>query len=871
MGIERLYADGIEQAYQRGLRSPAPHVDPDFRIGSFLAAGMGGIPSAAMETLGSVRDFSRGIDEQYRASPRGQIVARELERRTGVAPADQPMMPGGEAQRMKAREFGPDPQTAHMADQVFHGLTRFGAKAVGAVVAAGPIGGAALLGSEEANTIYRDLIGRGIDSDTALKVAAVQGAISAAGVVLPISGASMAATTAGKVGATAGLVAAGGPGAYVAQETLARDILQRAGYADEAAKHDPTDPLGLAISAILPAAFGGVALRGALRNTAPMPSVKTEAGVRQAVQLTPEEQAASAEFERSAGNLAELRKEIARQKDPALRQILEAELATQTQAAANAGRGAVAESVARSPEVVDAARVKVLQETVQRSLPESPDAYPRLMEAIDSLAAGERPVVEAVTQVRQWQSLAEFVQSGKWKPGDEARPYPAYEGPDGFLGWVRSQGGIALAEKYDITGEANVVRSNPGGIFRNSGLGRDELARRAADAGYMLPDEAGDSSRFVDLLQGSLMRGERALTLEQQTEAAAWGASNRSMDDRITDLEGRLRMLGEDPSAARGNPEAMEAYLSANQARLIQASTDDAAFRAGDESPEMDALRGRAQQIAQDIRDTDRTLAQFEAELQPLSPVMRRLVQDSLDALNGRRFAAIERKGDFLSARVEGGQVGGTIKPDGLHINFAELDEAARGQGIGVSMYSALIDEAHARGLRVFSDSTVEMPAVRVYEALERRGYDLRRTPGGGELPPSDDLPAGAMFGRGAKDPVFEVLPRNADAPPNLQAANPEAAAPARGAGIDAPPGAAEPGLPAADVQAAGVARTVADQERQIVDAMAVERPDMMVTLPGTNEAVRLADAVEMIRAQQAMDESDAALVRAAVLCDLSP
>ena len=45
----------------------------------------------------------------------------------------------------------------------------------------------------------------------------------------------------------------------------------------------------------------------------------------------------------------------------------------------------------------------------------------------------------------------------------------------------------------------------------------------------------------------------------------------------------------------------------------------------------------------------------------------------------------------------------------------------------------------------------------------------------------------------------------------------------------------------------------------------------MMVALPGTNESVPLSEALEMIRAQQALDESDAALVRAAVLCDLSP
>jgi hypothetical protein len=66
-------------------------------------------------------------------------------------------------------------------------------------------------------------------------------------------------------------------------------------------------------------------------------------------------------------------------------------------------------------------------------------------------------------------------------------------------------------------------------------------------------------------------------------------------------------------------------------------------------------------------------------------------------------------------------------------------------------------------------------------------------------------------------------------------------------------------------------AMTPEQQERQIVEALATERPDMMVTLPGSNESVRLADAMEQIRAQQLLDENDADLVRAAVLCDLSP
>lgn len=730
MGIERLYADGIEQAYQRGLRTPTPAPDLDFRTGSFLAAGFGGLATGLLEQGASFLEGVAAFD-RYSTARRTEMGARvaDPERKAEV---QRGLEAAGRAARMRAQESAPDPQTTHMADQVFHGLTRFGVKAVGSVVAAGPVGGAALLGAEETNTIYRDLTARGIDSETALKVAAVQGAISAAGVVLPVSGAGLATTTAGKVGATAALVGVGGPGAYVAQETLARDILQRAGYADEAAKHDPADLLGLGISTVLPGAFGAVALRGALRSTKPMPAVRTEAGVRDAVQLTPEEQAASDAYERSAANLAELRKEIARQKDPAARQVLEAELAKQTEAAAKAGQGAVAEMAARSPDLVDAARVKVLQETVQRSLPESPDAYPRLMEALDALAAGERVGVPDL--VRPVPSLADFVAAGKYKAAPVVRDA---DGPDTFAAWLRSQGGIDIDEKFDISGDANNVRNNPGGVFRRGGLPTDELASRAAEAGFMLPYQAGDTRAFVDLVQ-TMIRGERVLSLEQQAAAAQRALERQGMDARVADLEARLQRLGEDPAAARGNPEAMEAYLAANERRLLAARVDEVA-RPADDPPEMDALRDQARQIAQDMQDGERTLAQYEADVRPLSPVMRRLVQEELDA------------------------------------------------------------------------------------------------------------------------------------PTTPQAANPEAAAPARGAGDEPAATAADAGRPAADVQASGVARTVADQERRFMESLAADRPDMMVTLPGTNEAIRLGDAVEMIRAQQALDESDADLVRAAVLCDLSP
>ena len=112
---------------------------------------------------------------------------------------------------------------------------------------------------------------------------------------------------------------------------------------------------------------------------------------------------------------------------------------------------------------------------------------------------------------------------------------------------------------------------------------------------------------------------------------------------------------------------------------------------------------------------------------------------------------------NFLSAKSEFGQVGGTIRqPDRfsdtpyLQINYAEVEKASRGKGKGKELYQALIDEAKARGLRVFSDSTVEKPAVNVYKSLEKKGYKLNDMTSG-------SLEDGTVYGAGASKPAFEI------------------------------------------------------------------------------------------------------------------
>lgn len=308
-----------------------------------------------------------------------------------------------------------------------------------------------------------------------------------------------------------------------------------------------------------------------------------------------------------------------------------------------------------------------------------------------------------------------------------------------------------------------------------------------------------------------------------------------------------------------------------------------------------DIERARANPVGDDMR----THAEHEAALtkaeEQISAGERVSVADVAPAVDR---PAIQEKGAYLSAILPDGQVGGTIKADGLHINFAELAPESRGTGQGVAMYAALIDEAHARGLRVFSDSTVEMPAVRVYQALERRGYQIERLPGGGELPPSPDAPAGALFGKGASKPVFEVKPRGGSSgpadlmrferalldyaaagrpePPTTGAA-PDAAAPARAEASPPKPQAADAGSPAAQAQADAPAAGSAAPKAGLVDDGAAMRvaeieaaqPDMLVQLDGMDAPKPLSEVMAAVKAEADDLIADGDLMQQAAVCAL--
>ncbi len=126
------------------------------------------------------------------------------------------------------------------------------------------------------------------------------------------------------------------------------------------------------------------------------------------------------------------------------------------------------------------------------------------------------------------------------------------------------------------------------------------------------------------------------------------------------------------------------------------------------------------------------------------------------ERIDGQQFdqsgVTVEQKdaSDFMAAKSDAGLVGGHVRDGALHISHAEVAPEMRGKGKGLVLYTALVDKALSSGLKVFSDATVEADAVRVYDALKRRGYDVRRLAGG-------QLEDGAVYGTDAKQPAFEI------------------------------------------------------------------------------------------------------------------
>jgi len=256
--------DTTEQLRQMATRPADPKPPENDR--SAWGAPWRAVKGATAQAAGSMADVLKGFGAAsamaLEADPLARAAVGERAVREGAAEARRQIDSGealtsegfGRSFRNVERDLRPDPTTASTAEQIVYGVVRPVAKLVAGGLVAGPFGiaGASL---EEGFSQADDLRLQGVDLATRSKIGALSAGVNAAGAFLPMAGPTLKAT--------AGLYLAGGPGAFMAQQQVSREILQHAGYGEIAQQFDPLDPVGLALSALIPLPF---AAYGAARN-----------------------------------------------------------------------------------------------------------------------------------------------------------------------------------------------------------------------------------------------------------------------------------------------------------------------------------------------------------------------------------------------------------------------------------------------------------------------------------------------------------------------------------------------------------------------------------------------------------------------------
>lgn len=456
MSLDSLYADRLDALYRDRVRNPAPPPEESFSLWSALGAGLKGPAGGVLQTSGSVSDLLSGFGTALAStggSAQGMFSAGSDEERKQEDAARKRMLEGqafdtsaGRVLRQTADRFAP-PETAHIADRVLYDIFRVGSKAILDVSTMGVVPGALVFGLDEGNTTTQTLVEKhGIDPVTAAKVGIGTGVIAGLTAGIPAVGSTIPRTV--------GLALATGPAAYVAQEKMAKTILQNANYPETAAEHDLT-ALGFGLS-MVPLAVGGVHIRNLRARTLQDAVKHIESGGRRFGpdgQLLTSPKGAQGEMQVMPGTAADPGFGITPARDNSPEEIARVGrdyLAAMQQrygdqdkalAAYNAGPGAVdkavaghgadwlahmpeetrayvakankllgehaVETAAADPQTLDAARVRVLNDTLG-GLPDHPQAYPELMRAADAIAEGPVQEVPAPARLRletEWQAL----------------------------------------------------------------------------------------------------------------------------------------------------------------------------------------------------------------------------------------------------------------------------------------------------------------------------------------------------------------------------------------------------------------------------------------------------------------------------------
>ena len=176
------------------------------------------------------------------------------------------------------------------------------------------------------------------------------------------------------------------------------------------------------------------------------------------------------------------------------------------------------------------------------------------------------------TVADQTPDLATFM-TAKGLDAPAAPVEPKAANGNAFIAWLKDAGGVAWSQKTDIVGERG-VRGNYAGIFTKKGQNLDTLVESAVQAGYLTRadlEASGDvgGTRALSELIRRATTGEKIATVENADAARIAQGQARAAMDAVDAMERELRALGVDPSAARGNADALGAYLAEHRTALV--------------------------------------------------------------------------------------------------------------------------------------------------------------------------------------------------------------------------------------------------------------------------------------------------------------
>lgn len=234
----------------------------------------------------------------------------------------------------------------------------------------------------------------------------------------------------------------------------------------------------------------------------------------------------------------------------------------------------------------------------------------------------------------------------------------------------------------------------------------------------------GEALRAADELRAAnrgLPNEDRAI-LGELISAVRSAAAKRqlSVEDGVVQQGDRFGKKPLAEAARADEPAIVEtAWLEADQdlarAQAAMARIEEVKARHPELAPAID----RAVQAVED------TLAQRDA----MRPEKQRAPDSSVRKTGDNQFEMTIKSDDGENV----GRIEFTVTTDAVTVRYPFIESDFQGMGFGVKAYQTLIDWALDHGKEFRSDRNVSPSAVRVYDALERRGYKVIR-------PPKEDL-----------------------------------------------------------------------------------------------------------------------------------